>query len=90
MRDQPKSINCEKEDVVWLTKSEVCSYCVKVPKYREEVCKEITEYKLVPVVKTKKVTECVPQIVKKPIEVKVTKMVPKTIWCCEACCKNCK
>lgn len=88
MRDQPKSVNCEKDAVVFITKSDVCSYCVKVPKYREEVCKEITEYKLVPVVKTKKVVRCVPEIKKRPIEVQVTKMVPKTIYCCEACSKH--
>ena len=82
---EPRSTECEKEDVVFVTKSEVVSYCVKVPKYREEVCKEVTEYKLVPVVKTKKIVECVPEIVKRPIEVQVTKMVPKTIFCCQAC-----
>lgn len=90
MKDQPQSVNCEQENVVFITRSEVQSYCVKVPKYKEEVCKEVTEYKLVPVVKTKKIVECVPEIVKRPVEVQVTKMVPRTIYCCEACSKHCQ
>jgi hypothetical protein len=40
---------------------------------------------LVPVQKTRKVQVCVPEAVKVPVEVKVTRMVAKQVLCCNDC-----
>lgn len=88
MKKKACSQNGEKQDVIFRKSTKPLSYCVKVPKYKEEICKEITEYELVPVEKTRTVVHCVPEIVKKPVEVQVTKMVCKKILCCEACSKH--
>lgn len=76
---------CEEQVVFDITKKDI-DYCVKTPKKKTEFCAEETAYTLEPVEKKRKVTVCVPEIVKKPYDVQVTKMVPKTIYCCEKCC----
>lgn len=85
MKKEPCSRNDCRPDIVYETKSKVISYCVKVPKYKEEPCKTETIYKLVPVEKTRKITECVPEVVRKPVEVQVIKHVPHKITCCQSC-----
>ena len=40
---------------------------------------------LVPVQKTRKVQVCVPEAIKVPVEVKVTRMVAKKVCCCDDC-----
>ena len=73
------------EEVVFEKIKKDIDYCVKTPKKHTELCSEETTYKLEPVEKTRKVVVCVPELVKQPVEVKVTKMLPKTIYCCEKC-----
>lgn len=85
MRPETRSSNCVQPDVVFETKSDVISYCVKTPKKHTVTCAEETIYKLVPVEKTRKVTVCVPVKVPKPVEVTVCRMVPKTVICCPKC-----
>ena len=76
----------EVDDVVFETITKEISYCIKVPKKHKEFCAEEITYKLEPVEKTRKVQVCVPEIVKKPVETCVTKMLPKVVYCCETCC----
>ena len=83
-----QSANCCKEDVVFETTKRDIDYCVKVPKTQKQVCAEETEYKLMPVEKTRKVTVCVPEIVEVPEEVTVCKMVAQTKQCCPKCCRK--
>jgi hypothetical protein len=85
LRPEVRSNNCSQPDVVFETKSDVLSYCVKSPKKYKIPCAEETVYKLEPVEKTRKVSVCVPVKVAKPVEVTVCRMVPKTIVCCQAC-----
>ncbi len=87
--DEVRVQNCERQDVVFEVCKKDIDYCVKTPKFDEKVCAEETIYKLVPVEKTCKVMVCVPEIVKKPCQVEVTRMVAKKVWCCEACCQKC-
>ena len=75
----------EVEDVVFTKTTKDIDYCVKTPKKHKELCAEETIYTLEPVEKTRTVLVCVPEIIKQPVEVQVTRMVPKTICCCEAC-----
>lgn len=83
-----RSKQCERDDIVFETIKKEINYCVKVPKKHTEFCREETVYKLEPVEKTRKVTVCVPEIIKKPVEVKKVKMLKKTIYCCEKCHKK--
>jgi len=78
----------EAPDVVFSTNKRQIDYCVKVPKKKVEVCAEERICKLVPVEKTRTVTVCVPKIVHKPVEVTVTKMMPKKVVCCQSCCQG--
>jgi hypothetical protein len=82
-----RSSECQEQDIAFEKMTKDISYCVKTPKIRKELCAEETVYELVPVEKTRKICVCVPEILKKPVDVQVTKMVPKTIYCCEKCCK---
>ena len=86
-RDMRTSNYCEKDVVFETTKKEI-SYCVKTPKKHTEFCAEETVYVLEPVEKTRKVVVCVPEIIKQPVDVKVVKMLPKTIYCCEKCARH--
>ncbi|MCA9150594.1 MAG: hypothetical protein KDA92_14885 [Planctomycetales bacterium] len=76
------------EDVVFEKTTKQIDYCVKTPKKHTELCSEEITYTLEPVQKTRKVVVCVPEIVKQTYDVRVTKMLPKTIYCCEACCTH--
>jgi hypothetical protein len=78
---------CEKDVVFSTTKKEI-SYCVKTPKKHTEFCAEETTYVLEPVEQKRTVLVCVPEIVKKPVDVQVVKQVPKTIYCCQKCAKH--
>jgi hypothetical protein len=78
---------CEKDVVFETTKKEI-SYCVKTPKMHKEFCAEETTYVLEPVEQKRKVTVCVPEIIKKPVDVQVVKHLQKTIYCCEKCAKH--
>ncbi len=81
-----QSANCCKEDVVFETIKRDIDYCVRVPKTHKYVCAEETEYKLVPIEKTRKVMACVPEIVEVPEQVTVCKLVPQNRHCCPKCC----
>ncbi|MHB8862189.1 MAG: hypothetical protein ACYC6N_07285 [Pirellulaceae bacterium] len=83
-----RSATCCKEDVVFETTKRDIDYCVQVPKTYKQVCAEETEYKLMPVEKTRKVTVCVPEIVEVPEEVTVCKMVAQSKQCCPKCCRK--
>ena len=83
-----RTTECTRPDVVFVTEKCDIDYCVKVPKKRKELCSEETVYKLVPELKKRKVTVCVPEYVKNPVDVQVCKMLPKTIWCCQECCRR--
>ncbi len=81
-----KQTKCsERTQVVFETTKKQIDYCVKVPKKHEEFCFSESYDKLVPVEKTRTVQVCVPEIVKRPVEVEVTKMLPVVIYCCEKC-----
>jgi hypothetical protein len=88
LQEEWQSANCCKEDVVFETTKRDIDYCVRVPKTHKYVCAEETEYKLVPVEKTRKVMACVPEIVEVPQEVTVCKLVPRTVPCCPQCCRG--
>ncbi|MBP86803.1 MAG: hypothetical protein CMJ64_08810 [Planctomycetaceae bacterium] len=75
---------CRKVVGIATTKCEV-SYCVKVPKYKTEVCAEIETFELVPVERTRTVSVCVPKIEEYPCDVTVKKWFPETIKCCSTC-----
>jgi hypothetical protein len=83
--DAPRVQNCTREDVVFEQCKKTIDYCVKTPKFPTTVCAEETIYVLEPVQKTRKVQVCVPEAVKVPVDVQVTRMVPKTICCCDEC-----
>jgi len=78
----------ERDQLVFEETTKDIYYCVEVPKKKKEFCFSETFDKLVPVKQTRKVLVCVPKIVKEPCEVEVTKMLPKIIYCCEACGKK--
>jgi hypothetical protein len=86
-RDMQSTNYCEKDVAFETTKKEI-SYVVKTPKKHKEFCAEETTYELQPLERTRKVTVCVPEIIKKPVDVQVTKMLQKTIYCCEKCAKK--
>ncbi len=86
LREEWRSETCCKEDVVFSTTKRDIDYCVRVPKTVKQVCAEETEYKLVPVEKTRTVTVCVPEIIEVPEKVTVCKMVRRTKQCCPKCC----
>lgn len=86
--DGIKSECVEEIQVVFEKTKRTIDYCVKTPKKSKELVCEETAYKLVPVEKTRTVEVQVPEYVKQPCEVKVRKMVPQTIYCCEKCCDN--
>jgi hypothetical protein len=73
------------DDVVFETVKKDITYCVKTPKKHTEFCAEEITYKLEPVEKTCKVQVCVPEVVKKPVDCQVVKMIPKVFYCCEKC-----
>jgi hypothetical protein len=76
----------EEPALVLATTKRQIDYCVQVPRMKKKVCAEERICKLVPVEKTRTVTVCVPRIVYLPVEVTVTKMMPKKILCCKSCC----
>ena len=87
--DIPRTRHCTREDVVFEECKKTIDYCVKIPKYEKKSCGVETIYKLVPVEKTCTVTVCVPEIVKKPVDIKVQRMVAKQVCCCKECaCKT--
>jgi hypothetical protein len=85
----PRTRDCIRNDVVFEECKKTIDYCVKTPKFEKKTCGVETIYKLVPVEKTRTVTVCVPEIVKKPIDIKVQRKVAKTVCCCQECaCKT--
>jgi hypothetical protein len=83
--DMPRVQNCTREDVVFEECKKTIDYCVLTPKFATKECGEETVCELVPVTKTRKVQVCVPEAIKVPVDVKVTRMVAKQIMCCEDC-----
>jgi hypothetical protein len=81
----PEATVCEETQVVVSKTEREISYCVRTPKTRKVPCAEEKYYELVPVTKTRKVTVCVPKLVRTPYEVIVCKRIPKEIMCCPAC-----
>jgi hypothetical protein len=77
--------NGTRQDVVFEETTKTIDYCVISPKYHTIDCGEETTCELVPVTKTRKVQVCVPEAVKVPCDVEVTKMVAKNICCCDVC-----
>ncbi len=84
-REEVRTQNCERPQVVYETTKCTIDYCVKTPKKYEVPCMEETEYKLVPETRTRKVTACVPTIERQPYDIQVTKMFPETVLCCQPC-----
>jgi len=84
-REEVRTRECTEPQVVWDQKTCTIDYCVKVPKTREVPCTEETVLKLEPVIKTRKVTVCVPEIERQTYDVQVTKMFPETVCVCEHC-----
>jgi hypothetical protein len=81
----PRVQNCPREEVVFEECKKTIDYCVLTPKFHKVDCGEETYCVLEPVVKTRKVQVCVPEAIKVPCEVCVTRMVAKKILCCEEC-----
>lgn len=98
--ETPRVQNCTREDVVFEECKKTIDYCVITPKTEKKECGTETVCKLVPIEKTRKVLVCVPEAIKEPVEVKVTRMVAKNVCCCNDCwcelkeeakdCKECK
>ncbi len=78
---------CDPQLIFDVTKRDIF-YCVKTPKKQTIECAVEETVKLVGVEKTRKVCVTVPKFVKQPVEVEVTKMVPKKIMCCVECSKH--
>jgi hypothetical protein len=85
LREETRTCHTTQPQLVIETSKRTIDYCVKVPKEHKEVCTEDTICTLQPVEKTRKVTVCVPKIVKKPVNVTVCRMVPQTVSCCPKC-----
>jgi len=83
--DMPRVQECMRQDVVFEECKKTIDYCVKTPKFDKKECAVETVCELVPVQKTRKVQVCVPEAVKVPCDVKVTRMVAKKIVCCDEC-----
>jgi hypothetical protein len=83
--DAPRVQECFREDVVFEETKKTIDYCVMTPKFEKKECGVETVCELVPVQKTRKVQVCVPEAIKEPCDVKVTRMVAKTIVCCDEC-----
>ena len=81
----PRVQECTRENVVFEECKKTIDYCVMTPKFHTIDCGEETTCELVPVTKTRKVQVCVPEAVKVPCDVVVTRMVAKTICCCDEC-----
>ncbi len=88
LKPETRTETYQEPDVVFETTKRDISYCVKEPKKRTQVCRDETVYEFQPVEKTRDVEVCVPEIVKKQVEVFVCRMVPQTILCCETCAKH--
>lgn len=85
---EPQTSVCtEKKLAISKTEREI-SYCVRTPQKRKIPCAEDKYYDLVPVTKTRQVTVCVPELVRTPYEVIVSKPIPKKILCCPQCAKK--
>lgn len=85
---EPRVRTYEEPQVVFTEKKHDISYVIKVPKKETEVCADETVYQLQPVTQTRKIQVCVPEVVRQPVEVTVTKMVEKTVYCCERCSQH--
>jgi hypothetical protein len=81
----PRVQECTRENVVFEECKKTIDYCVVTPKFHTIDCGEESTCELVPVTKTRKVQVCVPEVVKVPCDVVVTRMVAKTICCCDEC-----
>jgi len=88
---EPQVSVCEETQLAISKTEREISYCVLTPQKRKIPCAEETYYELVPVTKTRKVTVCVPKLVRTPYEVIVCKSIPKNVLCCPECAKkHCK
>ncbi len=85
LRKEVRTNDCERPQLVFETNTCTIDYCKKVPKKYEIPCMEETTYKLVPESRTRTVSACVPVVMRKPVDVTVQRMVPKTVVCCPAC-----
>jgi hypothetical protein len=81
----PRVQECTREDVVFEDCKKTIDYCVLTPKFDKKECGEETIYVLEPVQKTRKVQVCVPEAVKVPVDVVVTRMVAQKLLCCDEC-----
>lgn len=81
----PRVQECTRPGVVFEECKKTIDYCVKTPKFEKVECGVETVQELVPVTKTRKVQVCVPEAVKTPCDVQVTRMVAKQVMCCDAC-----
>ncbi len=84
VEDHRTEQGCEKQLIFENTTKDIF-YCVRTPKTHTIDCGEETVMKLVPYEKTRTVNVMVSKIEKRAVEVEVTRMVPKKIWCCEQC-----
>jgi hypothetical protein len=84
-QEEVRTQECQQPQLVFEESTCTIDYCVKTPKKHEIPCMEETVYKLEPVTQKRKVTACVPEVQRTTYEVQVTKMFPKTVFCCQAC-----
>lgn len=88
---EPRVEVCEETQLAIGKTEREMFYCVKTPEKRSIPCAEEKYYELVPVTKTRRVSVCVPKLVRTPYEVVVRKEIPQTIMCCPNCAqKHCK
>lgn len=83
--DVPRERTYCRKEVVFEECKKTIDYCVKTPKFEEEVCAVEKSYRLEPVEKKRTVQVCVPEIVQKPTDYCVTRMVQKKVVSCSAC-----
>lgn len=75
----------ERDQLVFEETTKDIFYCVEMPRKHKEFCFSESYDKLVPVKKTRKVSVCVPKMIREPKDVEVVKMLPYVIYCCEEC-----
>lgn len=69
-------------EIVFEECKKTIDYCVKTPKFDEEVCAVEDTFRIEPVEKKRTVKVRVPEVVDKPCDFRVTRMVQKRIVCC--------
>lgn len=85
---EPRINVCEETKVAFSTTEKPIHYCVLKPETYKVPCAEEKYFELQEKLQTRKVTVCVPRLVRTPYEVIVCKQIPQQILCCPKCAKK--